>query len=76
MEQTEGEIDSLDGDISIALFALAGYINIVEGKVLKFLESPRREHKPGNDGIEQEKDGVSNASCHAALEDTALMANG
>lgn len=76
MKEPESEVDSLNGDISMALFALAGYINVVQGKMFEFFEGPGSEHKPGNDGIYKQKECICDTCCHAAFEYTALVADG
>lgn len=42
MEETEGPVDPLHGDIAVALFALTGDVHIIEREVFKLFQRPWR----------------------------------
>lgn len=65
MKETESEVDSLDSDITIALFALAGDVHVIQRKMLQLLEGPWCEHQPGDNRVEEKYDSVGDASSHA-----------
>ena len=46
MEEPEPKVDSLNSNISIALFALTADGHVVERQVFQLLQSPRSEHEP------------------------------
>lgn len=59
MEEAECEVDALHRNVSVALLAMAFNVDVVQGEVRELLHSPIGEHDPGDDGIEQEEEGVS-----------------
>ena len=66
MEKAKGEIDSLNGDVTIALLPLAGDVHVIQSEMLEFLHCPRGEHQPRYDRIEQENDGIGDPGGHTA----------
>ena len=46
MEETQGEVDALHGNETVALLSLATDGHIIQCKMFEFLERPWCEHKP------------------------------
>ena len=58
VEESECEVDALHRDVAVTLLAVALDVDVIQGEVREFLHSPIGEHYPGDDGIEQEEEGV------------------
>ena len=65
MEQTQGEVDALHGNETVALLSLATDSHVVQSEMFEFLKRPWCEHKPGYDRVDEENEGVGDSSSHA-----------
>jgi hypothetical protein len=62
MEETECEIDAVDGEYAIAGIAIpACNLDVVVGPAFEALDRPVGQHDPGEHAIEQEDDRVAYA---------------
>lgn len=66
VEETQGEVDPLYRDVSVALFPVALDVHVVQGEMRQFLHSPIREHDPRHDRVEQEDEGVGDTSSNTS----------
>ena len=71
VEETKGEIDALDSDVSVALFALAGYCHVVQRQMFEFSHGPGCEHQPWYDGVEEQDNGIGDSGSHASIPSTS-----
>lgn len=74
VEETESEVDAVDGSESITLLAGARDGGIVQQYFLQLLDGPIGEHDPGQQRVEEEDDGVGNACGHAVVAFAACAA--
>jgi hypothetical protein len=58
VEETEGEVDALHSNVSVALLAVALDVDVVQSKMGEFLHSPVREHDPGHDRVDEQDERV------------------
>lgn len=62
MKDAERKVDSLHRKPSIAGAVGAVDLDIIEHEMLKFLNSPVGEHNPGENRVDEEKQGISDTS--------------
>lgn len=62
MEHAEGEVDPMNSNPSIAIPFRTGDLHVIESQVLQLVDSPWCEHNPGQDGVEEEDEGIGNTS--------------
>lgn len=58
MEYAESEVDTVDGDEAVALFAKTGNREGVESEVFEFSDRPGGEHDPAEDRVDEEDKGI------------------
>lgn len=63
MEETKRKINSVNREPAMAFTSRTINRNVVEGKFLKFLDSPRREHYPCDDRVNEKEERVCDTGC-------------
>jgi hypothetical protein len=63
VEETESEVDALNSDIAVALFAVALDVDVVKSEVGELLHGPVGEHDPRDDRVDEEDEGVCDTGC-------------
>jgi hypothetical protein len=63
MEETKRKINSVNREPAMAFTSRTINRNVVEGKFLKFLNSPRREHYPCDDRVNEKEERVCDTGC-------------
>ena len=75
MEDTERKVDSMYRKPSVAIAIGAVDLDIVEHKMLEFLNSPVGEHNPRENRVNEEEQSISDTGCDTMaqmLEATSL----
>jgi hypothetical protein len=65
VEEAERKVDALHCNISVTLFAVAFYVDVIESEVGELLHSPVREHDPGHDRVDEEDERVGDTRSDA-----------
>jgi hypothetical protein len=60
VEHSQGKIDPMHSHPPITITIRTTDLHVVEGQVLQLVDSPRCEHDPSQDGVDEEEEGIGN----------------
>lgn len=63
MEETKRKINPMNREPAMAFTSRTINRNVVEGELLELLDSPRREHYPCDDRVNEEQERVCDTGC-------------
>ena len=67
MEETEGKVNTMDRDPAVTFLPVASNLHIIQCQMLQFLQSPWREHNPGEYRVDQKDEGISDSRRHTVF---------
>ena len=76
VEETERKIDAMHSDVAVAFGPVAGDGGVIEESMFELLDGPVGQHDPGEDGVEEQYDGVDDTGRHAIVAFSARTADG